>query len=75
MQYFFKSKYTSKSNTTGTLLKSNSSADLDTQLMQLKRWMESRTITRMPYKDKNSIVVMLCFMSRTALGPKAIYTH
>ena len=30
--------------------------------------MENRAITKMPYKDKNSLVVIECFMSRSALA-------
>ena len=29
--------------------------------------MENRVITKMPYKEKNTLAVMLCFMSRSAL--------
>ena len=38
-------------------------ADLDTQLTQLKHCdMESRSITKMPYKEKNSLLVMMFYL-------------
>ena len=44
------------------------SADLDTQLMQLKHCDgANKAITKMPYYEKESIVVILCFMSRCPL--------
>ena len=50
--------------------KGRASADLDTQLMQLKHCdgEERRAITKMPYKKKESLAVILCFMSRSALA-------
>ena len=54
-----------------TVLIACPSADLDTQLVQLKPLqMENRTITKTPYEEKNSHVIVLYFMSRSA--PDAI---
>ena len=44
-----------------------SSADLETQLMQLKHCDGEESITKMPYKEMESLVVIFCFMSRSAL--------
>ena len=30
--------------------------------------MESKAITKMPYKEKETLVAMICFMSRSALA-------
>ena len=49
------------------------SADLDTQLMQLKLAVESKAITKMPYKEKETLVVMMCFMFRSALDSPYIF--
>ena len=42
----------------------------DTQLMQLSIAMESKVITEIPYKEKKSLVVILCFMFTSALAAR-----
>ena len=51
-----------------------SRTDLDTQLMQLNTAMDSRSITKIPYKENNSLLVMVYFMSRSALASRCART-